>query len=42
VAQVAIFEVPKHMPRTLHAVLDARSPRTDKSCRPCLSPDGQN
>ena len=24
VAQVAIFEVPKHMPRTLEAVLDAR------------------
>ena len=35
VSQVAIFEVPKHMPRTLQAVLDARAPH--KSCRPCLS-----
>ena len=26
-AQVAIFEVPKHMPRTLQAVLEARAPR---------------
>jgi hypothetical protein len=26
VSQVAVFEVPKHMPRTLQAVLDARAP----------------
>jgi len=32
VAQVAIFEVPKHMPRTLQAVLEARAPHTFKSC----------
>jgi len=42
VAQVAIFELPKHLPRTLQAVLDARSPHTDKSCKPCISGDGQN
>lgn len=42
VAQVAVFEVPKQMPRTLHAVLQARAPHTDKSCKPCLSPDGQD
>jgi len=27
VPQVAVFEVPKHMPRTLQAVLEARVPR---------------
>jgi hypothetical protein len=27
VAQVAVFEVPKHMPRTLQAVLEARAPQ---------------
>jgi hypothetical protein len=26
VNQVVIFEVPKHLPRTLHAILDARAP----------------
>jgi hypothetical protein len=31
VAQVAIFEVPKQMPRTLQAVLQTRSPQ---SCKP--------
>jgi hypothetical protein len=31
VAQVAILEVPKHMPRTLQAVLQTRSPQ---SCKP--------
>ena len=41
VPQVAIFEVPKYMPRTLRAVLDARRPETDKSCKPCMSLDGQ-
>ena len=30
-AQVVIFEVPKHMPRTLRAVLDTRAPHTEKS-----------
>ena len=42
VAQVAIFEVPKHMPRTLRAVLNARRPETDKSCKPCVSPNGRD
>jgi hypothetical protein len=41
VPQVAIFEVPKHMPRTLRAVLDARAPHTDKSCKPCFSSNGE-
>jgi hypothetical protein len=31
VSQVAVFEVPKHMPRTLQSVLAARAPQ---SCRP--------
>ena len=26
ISQVAVFEVPKHMPRTLQAILDARAP----------------
>lgn len=30
VSQVVVFEVPKHMPRTLQAVLGARAPRTHK------------
>ena len=32
VSQVAVFEVPKQMPRTLRAVLEARAP---KGCKPC-------
>jgi hypothetical protein len=32
VPQVAVFEVPKQMPRTLRAVLQARAPQ---SCKPC-------
>lgn len=32
VEQVAVFEVPKHMPRILKAVLETRAPGT---CRPC-------
>jgi hypothetical protein len=32
VAQVAIFEVPKQMPRTLQAVLQARSPQGCNLC----------
>jgi hypothetical protein len=45
VAQVAVFEVPKHMPRPLQAVLDARAPhdahpaQSDKSCLPCSHQD---
>jgi hypothetical protein len=35
VSQVAIFEVPKHMPRVLQAVLAARAPRVGKSYVPC-------
>lgn len=44
-AQVVVFEVPKHMPRPLQAVLDARTPRDphpthpDKSCLPCSNRD---
>ncbi len=33
VEQAAVFEVPKHMPRTLRAVLETRAPGT---CRPCV------
>jgi hypothetical protein len=33
VSQVAVFEVPKHLPRTLQAVLDTRGP---KKCKPPL------
>ena len=34
VAQVAVFEVPKQMPRTLQAVLSARASKA-KTCSPC-------
>lgn len=33
--QVAVFEIPKHMPRTLEAVLRARSPQARSRCSPC-------
>jgi hypothetical protein len=33
VSQVAVFEVPKHLPRTIQAVLDTRAP---KKCKPPL------
>ena len=33
--QVAVFEIPKHMPRTLEAVLGARSPQARSQCSPC-------
>jgi hypothetical protein len=33
--QVAVFEVPKHMPRTLQAVLEARAPQTCRPSSPC-------
>jgi hypothetical protein len=39
VSQVAVFEVPKHMPRTLQAVLETRAP---KKCTPCRSKADQN
>ena len=39
VSQVAVFEVPKHMPRALRAVLEARAPQT---CRPCALRAGRN
>jgi len=35
VAQAAVFEVPKHMPRTMQAVLETRAPRTCKPYLPC-------
>jgi hypothetical protein len=35
VAQAAVFEVPKTMPRTLQAVLETRAPRTCKPYLPC-------
>jgi hypothetical protein len=38
-AQAAIFEVPKHMPRILQAVLETRAPRL---CRPYVPCAGQN
>jgi phosphosulfolactate synthase (CoM biosynthesis protein A) len=39
VSQVAVFEFPKHMPRTLRAVLEARAPQT---CKPCVLRAGRN
>jgi len=38
VSQVAVFEVPKHMPPTLQAVLKARAPQ---GCGPCSLRAGQ-
>ena len=35
VSQVVVFEVPKHMPRTLQAILAARAPYGSEACRPC-------
>jgi hypothetical protein len=35
VAQVAVFEIPKQMPRMLQAVLEARAPQARKPCSPC-------
>ena len=35
VAQAAIFEVPKHLPRTLEVVLQTRSPQACKQSLPC-------
>ena len=39
VSQVAVFEVPKQMPRTLQAVLQTRAPQ---SCKPCSAGAGRN
>ena len=39
VAQAAVFEVPKRMPRTLQAILQARAPQT---CKPYLPYAGRN
>jgi hypothetical protein len=39
VPQAAVFEVPKHVPRTLRAVLETRAPRT---CKPYLPCPGRN
>ncbi len=39
ISQVAVFEVPKQMPRTLQAVLKARAPQ---SCRPRYPRAGEN
>jgi len=36
VAQAAIFEVPKQMPRTLQAVLETRAPRPCRPHVPCV------
>jgi hypothetical protein len=35
VPQVVLFEVPKHIPRALQAVLDTRAPQAVKPSRPC-------
>jgi hypothetical protein len=34
-AQAAVFEVPKHLPRTLRAVLETRAPQTCRPYVPC-------
>jgi len=34
-AQVVVFEVPKHMPRTLQAILQTRAPKTWKPAHSC-------
>lgn len=39
VAQALVFEVPKHMPRILQAVLETRAPGAYKPCRPCAKRD---
>ena len=37
VSQVVVFEVPKHMPRTLQAVLEDRAPHTCGHYSPCAA-----
>lgn len=39
VSQVVVFEIPKQMPRTLQAVLQARAPQ---SCKAATAGSGQN
>jgi hypothetical protein len=39
VMQALVLEVPKHMPRTLQAVLETRAPGSDRPCRPCATRD---
>jgi hypothetical protein len=39
VAQALVLEVPKHMPRTLQAVLETRAPGSYQPCRPCANRD---
>jgi hypothetical protein len=39
-AQVSIFEVPKHMPRTLQAILQTRAPGTSNPPHASNSPNG--
>lgn len=34
-AQVAVFEVPKQVPRTLQPILDARARYSSRNCVPC-------
>ncbi len=41
VAQAVVFEVPKQMPQTLQAVLQARSPGAQMICEPCGGPHSQ-
>jgi hypothetical protein len=41
-AQVLVFEVPKQMPRTLEAILQARAPSTWKPARPTAKPSGDS
>jgi len=37
VAQVAVFEVPKQIPRSLRAILAARSPQALQPAHPCVA-----
>jgi hypothetical protein len=39
VAQALVFEVPKHTPRVLQAVLETRAPGAYRPCRPCANRD---
>jgi hypothetical protein len=39
VAQALVFEVPKHTPRVLQAVLETRAPEAYRPCRPCANRD---
>jgi len=39
VTHALVFEVPKHMPRILEAVLETRAPGVSRRCLPCASRD---